>query len=234
LRTTQDCHSCPARTRGPFRCLDDARLARLGIERVTQHYTAGQVVFYEYAPSLAVYCVREGEIKLWRAGMHGETHVLGTRSVGDLVGCRAVLAGVRYSASAEALRPSVLCVVPRESFLELVRDDGPLAFELLRRMSEVTIVSEQDLVARSLESVRQRVARHLLRLVPDGAVNGSGPVELRDLMSRSEMADLVGTTPETLSRTLHGWMARGILDVGRGVLVLRNLDALRRQAGNRG
>jgi CRP-like cAMP-binding protein len=55
-------------------------------------------------------------------------------------------------------------------------------------------------------------------------------VELTHLLSRSEMADLIGTTPETLSRTLTAWVGRGLITVGKGSILVKDPESLRRIA----
>lgn len=225
-----DCRQCPARARGAFAGLSAPQMRRLEPERTARAYAPGQALFYEGNPAFAVFCVAEGQIRLSRAGVNGDVQVMGTRSGGDLVGCRAVLAGGHYTITAEALRRSLACAIPRAVFLDLVRDDARLAFALLQRMSVLTIESEQQLVSRSLDSVRQRAARFLLRLLPGDDAPAGRPLALREVLPRGEMAHLIGASPETLSRTLHAWADRGILQLGRGSIVILDLEALRRIA----
>jgi CRP/FNR family transcriptional regulator len=101
---------------------------------------------------------------------------------------------------------------------------------VLTHLAEATNETEDRLMARSVEHVRQRTARYLLGLLPDARV-GSGPIELRELLPRHEMALLIGTTPETLSRALRALERRGILGRDRDRIIVRDLEALRRIAG---
>ena len=230
MRHHPDCGQCRAHENGHFACLQGELLDRLRAARIARAYEAGQPIFYEDAPALAVYCVSEGEVKLWRAGIHGEVQVVGTRKSGDLLGARAVLAGGNYTCTAEPLHDMTVCAVPGTVFLDLLRAEPQLALVLLQRIAELTIESEAQLVARSMENVRQRTARYLLHLIPEDRALAGGPVELSHLLARAEMADLIGTTPETLSRTLTTWVGRGLLTVGKGTIVVNDPEALRRIA----
>lgn len=224
------CVDCPARTRGAFHCLDDATAKAITLERTSRYYEAHEPVFYEGNPSLAVYCVASGELKLWHANGHGEVQVLGTRTTGDLMGCRAVLAGMPYTLTAQPLRRSLVCTIPRAVFLEAVRNNGRLAFGLLQRMAASTIEVELALAARAQDTVSQRAARFLLRIAsPSECSAGALPV-VQNALSRVEMAHLVGTSPETLSRTLHDWALRGLVRLDRTSIELLDPDALRRIA----
>lgn len=222
------CTHCPAHTGGLFSGLPAAKLATLMHERSAREYSVGETIFYEGNVALAVYCVATGQIKLTRAGPHGDPHVIATRGAGDLLGCRAVLAGGLYTVTAEPLRPTRVCMIPRASFIETVRDDATLAFSVLTRMARLTIESEDQLMARSVEHVRQRTARYLLGLAP--AAHADGQLELAGLLPRHDMAQLIGTTTETLSRTLHMLAMRGILELDRDRIIVRDPEALRRVA----
>ncbi len=199
-------------------------------ESSAHEYAAGETIFYEGNTALAVYCVGEGQIKLWRLGPHGDAHVLGIRGAGDLLGFTAVLTAGLHTVTAEALMRSRVCTIPRASFVEVVRDDATFAFAVLTHLAAATNETEDRLMARSVEHVRQRTARYLLGLLPE-ARDGSGPIELRELLPRHEMAQLVGTTPETLSRTLRALERRGILGRDRDRIIVRDREALRRVAG---
>ncbi len=85
-------------------------------------------------------------------------------------------------------------------------------------------------MARALELVRQRAARYLARALPADVERSSRPLRLRLPIRRGEMAHLIGTTPETLSRTLHALAAQGILEVHRREIRVLDLEALRRLA----
>lgn len=228
MNTASLCTRCPAHSDGVFACLSSARLDPLMRDTSARDHDSGETIFYEGNPSLAVYCVSTGHIKLTRTGPHGEAHVVATRGAGDLLGCRAVLARGLCTVSAEPLRPSRVCSIPRASFLEAVRGDAALSFAILTRMARMTIASEDSLMTRSVEHVRQRTARYLLGLVPD--TDASGQLEINGLLPRHEMAQLIGTTPETLSGTLHLLAVRGILELDQDRIIVLEPDALRRVA----
>jgi CRP-like cAMP-binding protein len=222
------CADCPARARGLFACLTRAQLDRLVSSRFAHAYSPLRAPYHEGTPSLAVFCVRAGEFKLWRSTPGGGQHVLGTRGPGDLMGYRAVLADRPYAVTADPLGPAVACTIPRDTFLDLARENSEFTFALLRRLAGDSIENEDRLVADSIANARQRTARYLMRLVRRDAAGSAPPFRLPLSFKREELAHLVGTTPETLSRTLHGFAKRGIIGFeGREILVT-DLAALTR------
>jgi CRP/FNR family transcriptional regulator len=224
------CTECSAFAHGVFSCLAAPQLAQLMDARVSRPYGAGQPLFYEGNPAFAVYCIREGVIKLWRSGHGGDQVVIRTRGKSDLVGVRAVLARMPYTVTAEPLGPFVACTIPAETFIGLVKENRELADRMLRKLAVETIETEDALVARTLERVRQRTARFLLHLAPAGSGPPTQPMSLQLPWRREEMAHLIGTTPETLSRTLHALAAQRVLEIKRQEIRVLDLAALRRTA----
>lgn len=213
-----DCHAdrCPAKR--VFSCLSASQDEKLGHERLARHYEAGQVVIHHDTPALAILSVHSGQVKLTRTSGGGDRVVVAMRGPGDLLGVREVLSGMPYQVSAETLEPSILCAVPREAFLEAVRDCSELAMRLLRQLSKDYLLAEEQLVARAHQSVRARTARLLMALTNGSETrpHGSGPREVS--MHREEMALLVGTTRETLSRSLGQMAAEGAIELENGKL----------------
>ena len=227
IRRTATCPDCPCFRGHALSCLPDTLSSRLLRDRVTREFDVGEVIFHEGTPSLAVYSIRSGEVKLSRRAKRGEVAV-GVGVAGDLVGLRAVLAELPYGITAETLERSVVCVFPTGTFLDLVRESPAFAASLLKRLARAYVVTEEQLVARSQEMVGARTARLLLALAQrENSMQSSPRSGIR--MGRTEMAVLIGTSRETLSRTLHGFARKGILRVTAGGIRIRDPRALRRQ-----
>lgn len=225
------CSECRAYPWSAFACLTERQLARLSDARTLRAYDPGQPVQYEGNPALAVYCIRQGQIKIWRLGHSGEQLVIGTRGPGDLIGYRTAIARRPCPVTAEPLERSFVCAIPRETFMDLVNESAPLCRELLSRMAVTSLKTESRLLERAHDLVRQRVARYLVQLLPDGPEEARPPHRLVMSMGREDMAHLIGTTPETLSRTLRAFADRGILELDRQEIRVLDLDVLRRIAG---
>ena len=226
MPTRAQCRDCAGAAGEIFaRLLPDQR-SRLTSAAVLHAYGAGEVVFHEGTPALAVYCVRSGSLKLFRRADDGDEIVIGTRNQGALVGLRAVLAGLPYWVTAMTLEPASVCTIPGEIFLGLVRENPVLAFQLLKRLACEYRITEELLVERKYQPVGKRTARFLARLVARNApvswVSPTGEIS----MNREEMARLIGTTPETLSRTLHLMAAGHVIELTRKSIRVRDAAEL--------
>jgi CRP/FNR family transcriptional regulator len=149
--------------------------------------------------------------------------VVGVRGPGELLGVREVLSALPYQVSVETLESAVLCAVPREAFLEAVRNCPELAMRLLGQLSKDYLLAEEQLVARARLSVRARTARLLLALGAGGRVQAHGSAAPEVTMAREEMVLLVGSTRETLSRSLSQLAERGAVRLAGGKI--RVLDS---------
>ncbi|HXF49295.1 MAG TPA: Crp/Fnr family transcriptional regulator [Verrucomicrobiae bacterium] len=212
-----------------FSGLAGEHLERLEREKIVRHYGRGESVFYEGEEVAAIYQVCSGLLKLFKTGRRKEELVIRLLGPGDVTGYRALLAGEPYAATAEAGEPSTVCAISKETFLGLLRRSPELSLSLLSKMAREMRHSEDQMVAMAQESVRQRTAR-LLLFLHGGQVGKlekykpGEPVEVPLL--HKEMAEMIGTTPETFSRTLHALARRGIIRVTKAKIFIENPAAL--------
>jgi CRP-like cAMP-binding protein len=204
--------------------------ARLESAATRHTYGAGETVFHEGTPALAVYAVGSGVIELFRRLDQGEEVVVGTRGAGDLVGLRGVLAGLPYATTGRTLERATLFCIPADCFVGLVRENATLAYRLLARLARESRLAETQLVERNHHRVAKRIARFLVERAQGPTPLNVAPPWREIAMSREDMARLIGTTPETLSRTLHGFAERGVLELDRKEIRIRDLASLLRLA----
>lgn len=224
------CSQCSAQTQGPFACLGPRLMARLMEVRVPHTYEPGQHLYLQGNPALAVYCLREGRVKLSQAMYGGGEHVIGTRGPGSILGYRAILTGKHYRVSAVPIERTVACAIPREAFMDLIREDHALTSALLVRLAGESIASEENMLARTVQRVRTRVARFLLQRLPADRAEERTAITLTLPLSREEIALLIDTTRETLSRTFHALSERGIIETDGHDIRILDRAALERLA----
>ncbi len=223
------CKICGDNEESIFCGLAGEHLERLEREKSVRRYERGETVFYEGSAVLAIYLVCTGLLKLYKTGRRREQLVIRLLGPGDITGYRALLAGEPYAGTAEAVEPSTICAVSKETFLGLLRESPQLSLALLAKMAKEMRSSEEHMVAMAQESVRQRTAR-LLLFLHGGQVGKlekykpGEPVEVPLL--HKEMAEMIGTTPETFSRTLHALARRGIIRLTRSKIFIENPAAL--------
>ena len=214
-----------------FSCLKPAQVDSLARARMGRHYDPGETVFHSETLALAVYCIHAGHVRLTRPTRSGDSIVVGVRGAGDVLGFREAIADTPYQVSAEAIAPSMICAVPRQAFLGIVHENAELALRLMKRMAREYIGAETQLVVRAHLDVSSRIAHLLSAKVSESLGEDGQKRRAVVLMGREEMALLVGTTRETLSRSLKKLALRGIIRLDNGAIQVLDLQALQGLAG---
>ena len=188
-------------------------------------FAPGEALFHQGDRPTELFAVEEGRIKLWRASEAGMALTLGYYDGGDLVGAIAVMQDRPQTVTATALTEVVAFAWPASLIRRLVRQDPALAVDLavlLAGRAEGLINRVEDLSSTSVEA---RVARALTRLTARACEDADSPSILLPITQR-EIADLTFTTVPTVSRVMKRWREAGIVEAGRGKVVILDLDAL--------
>ena len=225
------CAVCKMRSTGLFCGLTAQARDRLEQGRTTHVFRRGQPVFYAGSSSQNLFVIRSGRVKVFRTWRGGEEQVIRLLGPGELLGYRPLLANEPYVASAEAVEDSTLCIIPAETARELLREVPGLALELLAKLARELRLSEDLMMDLSFRPIRQRAARLLLRLLEDNRDGVEPAVIQSQYFRRQDMARMIGTTPETFSRTLRGFAQRGFVTLTRDRICIRDHALLRKAAG---
>jgi CRP/FNR family transcriptional regulator len=196
-----------------------------------QRYAKGQELFSEGSKAKGFYLVVSGKFKIYKLSMEGKEQILHIFGSGEIFGEVPVFAGGSYPANAEAIEPARALFFPRMSLIELIVREPAIALNLLgilsQRLRRFTLLIE-DL---SLKEVPGRLAAYLIYL---GERSGS-PQTLDLDITKTQLASLLGTIPETLSRILAKMAQQGIISVeGRTIGVLDREALASLAAGGKG
>ena len=220
-RTIPHCLTCERRAQGLFCAFKNSHMLKLDRKKVTKHYKRGQAIFYEGTPAAAIYCIYSGTVKLYKVGRDDQEVVIRLLRAGDIVGYRPLLAGELFSATAQVVEDTTVCTITKETFFDLIRQYPDLGMRLMSKLATELRVSEDQLVVRVLESVPQRTARFLVWFLDGSLAEATDRPSVDVPLRRDEMAQIIGTTPETLSRVLKDFKRRQIIDVDRRLMTVR-------------
>ena len=208
--------------------LDDEEARRFAGELVLRTYGARQVVVAEGTPALGFYVLRSGKARVYRTGPDGREQTMRLVAAGDTFGEVPVFDNGPAPATVEAIEPSEVLLVPSAAFSGLVERRPQVGLALLRHFA-VRLRSFTELVEQiSLQTVQCRLARYLYQLArEEGVSTGEGIVVPREL-TQQDLASVVGTVREVVSRTLKVMEDDGLVEVRRKDIVIRDLVALHR------
>lgn len=186
----------------------------------------GEDLFRSGDPLSSIYVVRAGAIKSYDRAGNGQPVTTGFFLPGELVGLDAI-AGRRHPEGAKAVDTTSLCLLPYDRLLDLASQMPALLERLLAIYSQELRAAQRLLRVFGRRTGRERVAALLLSLSERFARRGLSATQLHLPMTRADMADYLGLAPETLSRIISQFEARGVLRASGSDLDLENLPALR-------
>jgi CRP-like cAMP-binding protein len=218
--------ACANGTRGFFCCITGPHLEQIERRKVERHFERGETVFREGDPADAVHCIQRGVVKLYKLGPDGEELVIRLLGAGDIMGYRPLLANDAFAATARVLEATTVCTFEREFLFNLLRDSPDLAMHIMKKLASELRVSEDQMMSRIVEHVAQRTARFLLWLLETRA-ESDHHAQFESALRREDMAMVIGTTPETLSRVLHDLERREIVGLSRKAIRIREPARLR-------
>ena len=198
------------------------RTVTIGRRRVRK----GQAIYREGDRFLFMYAVRFGTFKSTVTLHNGSDQVTGFHLPGDIMGFDATFSG-QHPTSATALEDAEVCVLPYSQLTDACGEERALRMQLIR-MAGGELVRDQRLLALIANThSEQRVAAFLLSLSQRMQERGFSPSEFLLRMTRAEIGSYLGTTLETVSRSLSSFARRGFITVRRREIHLVDCQALR-------
>jgi CRP/FNR family cyclic AMP-dependent transcriptional regulator len=212
-----------------FRGLPEATLADLG-RRVWQRTAeAGSLIVSHEEPGDALFVIASGKVKVVLYGETGREVILSILRAGDFFGEMALLDRQPRSANVVAVEDAQLLGLDREGFQTHIAQHPSTALAILAEMSGRLRRADEVIGNLALLDVYARVARAIRDLAQKQGEPVEGGVLIRERPTQQEMAGLIGTSRETVSRALSEFTRRGLLEMsGKQILVrwgfLRKMD----------
>lgn len=179
-------------------------------------YKKGDMLFYQGNEPQSLFFLCEGAVKLVRADRMGRQHILRVIAVADFLGDRALLAGQPYAASAEVMEDAQICALDAGKFREFWRTEPDLPRLFARYLALKLADADEASTDLALCTIGEMLAKMILRRSQEAR----GGI-FTFFESRQELADILGTSPEVVSRTLAEFRLKGLLKIeGRRVKIL--------------
>lgn len=214
-----ECVLCEARL---YRGLSAEQVCQIRGMLGKQDYRAHAVLFREGEPCRHLYVLRRGQVKLTTALADGREQILGIRVAGQLLGFET-LDDEFYPYTAVALTPVDACRITHKDMLRILEQDPAVALRVIRRLNRELERAQARIRDLGLKKAHERVASFILSLAPEGS---EAPPALPLVLSRQEMADLLGLTIETVSRVIAELKRNGIIQPVRGAIRILDEERL--------
>ena len=203
----------------------DAILAQATVSR----YGAGTLIFAKGDPGNSMMAVLRGRVMISSPSVDGRQVVLTTFREGDVFGEIALLDGKERTADATAATDCELLVVARRSLLALLERRPELALQLLVVFCERIRRTNEQVEDFAFLHLETRMAKALLRLAQEeGTRNPASRLGLK--ISQRALGEIVGSSRESVNKHLQDWKRSGIIELEKGSILIRDVEALAARA----
>jgi len=209
-----------------FAGLEDEHIAALAAMLVEKRHRKGSVIFFEGDPGDALFVVASGMVKIYRVAEDGREKTLAILGPGDIFGEMALLDEEPRSAIAETLEATTLFSLHRKEFLAFLSANPARAIHIIKVLCGRLRQANAQVMDVIFRDVKSRVARTLFDLAERHGTRSPQGVRIELKLTHQELANLVGTARETITRILAEFQDAGCLTVEGRHLVIRDQEAL--------
>ena len=185
------------------------------IEKVGSRKTFNKndVILMEDEVGSALFVIVTGKVKVSRTSNDGREVILTILSESDFFGEMAILDGQTRSATVTAIEDSELFLIQRNEFLDLLKSYPEVSIALLQELTKRLRATDVKIKALSLKDAEGKVATVILQIADDIGKIKQGKVEIEKLPLQQDLANMAGTSRETISRTLHSFAKKGLIEL---------------------
>lgn len=217
-------------TKGIFEGLSAESLQKLDDASVTHSYKNGEILFREGGIPSGIFYLVKGKVKKYTTTGKGTEQIFYVCTAGDLLGYHAVLSEEHYPDSAATIEDSEITFIPRDNFLTVLHASSVLSNKLLKTLGHEFSVFINVITSLATKSVRERVALNLLildeKFKSEEKQEAAGDIN----MSRTDLANMVGTAKENLVRLLRQFKSEGLIESNGRVIRILNKKGIIREA----
>lgn len=215
------CELCMSRKFSLFADVSEPHLCHLSDSKNLITHKKGQILFYEGTKPLGIFCVSDGVVKVYKTASNGKEQIIRLAKKGDFLGYASLLGEEAYSNSATIVEDANICFVPREAFLKVLSEDTVFHKRVTRALCNDLGVLESKLTDATQKSIRERLAFTLLKLSETYGIDGKEGQKIDIVLTREEIAGIVGTATETVIRLLSEFKKDELIEFdGKKIIVL--------------
>ena len=226
LNILDNCLTCPVREEHLFCNLPMEALQKLNEIKSTAVYPKSAVLFVEGQQPRGVFVLCAGKVKLSTTSSEGKTLITKLSDAGDVLGLNATISNHPYEVTAEMIEPGQANFIPRDALLRFLRDHGEVALRVAQQLSLNYFTAYEEIRTLGLtSSPAEKFAKLLLSWSPESG-NSDGQAQIRLTLTHEEIAEMIGTTRETVSRLFSDFKKKQLVQVKGSTVILRNKSAL--------
>src|SRR5246127_5438758 len=231
LNILDNCLTCPVREEHIFCNLSVPAGQRLNEIKSTAVYPKGAMLFIEGQLSRGVFVLCNGKVKLSTTSREGKTIITKISDSGDVLGLNAVISNVPYEVTAEMMEPGQANFIPRDSLQQFLREFPEIAMRVAQQLSRNYYAAYEEIRTLGLtSSPSEKFAKLLLGW--SNATGNGGSLQVKLTFTHEEIAEMIGTTRETVSRLFSQFKKKQLVHLKGATLIIRNKPALEKMVNS--
>lgn len=226
----ENCLTCTLRGERMFCNLPMDALRKLQEMKATSVYPKGTMLCLEGQPPRGIFVLCTGRAKLSTTSAEGRSIILRIAEPGEVLGLTAVVSNVPYEATVETLEPSQANFIPQTDFLRFMEENPEIGLKVAHQLTHNCHCAYNEIRSLGLSnSVPEKIAKLILNWaeqplpIPN---RKAGEIPIRVTLTQEEIAQFVGTSRETVSRTLGDFKRKGWLRTKGAIWWITNKTAL--------
>lgn len=224
---SEECVTCVWRKTQFFCSLDPKTLGSFDRIAFTSVYPAGSILFSEGEDPRGVFMLCKGQAKLSMTSTDGKTLITRVAAEGELLGLSSAISGHPYKLTVETTEPSQVKFVKRDDFVRFVKEHGDACFSASEQLSNECHAASEHVRSLGLShSAAEKLANLILGWCETSGRQTDDGIRVKLLMTHQEIAQLIGTSRETVTRLLAEFRTKKILTLNRSTLMVRDKSAL--------
>ncbi|OLS40281.1 Crp/Fnr family transcriptional regulator [Bacillus sp. MRMR6] len=210
-----------------FRDLDNYELGKIADISITREWKKQSHVFLQGDPLENVYFIYDGKIKIYKSDINGKEQIVAIAKKGEMFPHVGFFRKGEYPAYAEVLEPSTLIAVPISKFEGVLIENPNLCIKVFKVLGEKIVDLQNRLEEQILNNTYEQIVKLLIRLgQKHGKESADGTILLKSEFTNKDLANMIGTTRETISRTLTKMKKDEIIEVDDSGNMILDIDVL--------
>lgn len=222
------CELCASRKFSLFADLPEQHVCTISDSKNLISHKKGQILYYEGTKPLGIFCINSGVVKIYKTASNGKEQIIHLSQKGDFLGYSALLGEENYTNSAMIVEDAKICFIPKEAFLTTLSSNTPFFKRITKALSHELGIMEEKLTDATQKSIRERLAFVLLQLGNSYGVEGGESQKIDLVLSREEIASMVGTATESVIRLLSEFKKDNLIALDGKRIIIKDRRGLAR------
>jgi CRP/FNR family cyclic AMP-dependent transcriptional regulator len=226
LNILDNCLSCPVRGEHLFCNVSPQAAQRLNEIKSTAVYPKSAMLFIEGQQPRGVFVLCVGKAKLSTSSREGKTIITKISDSGDVLGLNAVISNRPYEVTAEMMEPGQANFIPRDTFMRFLKDFPEVAVRVAQQLSRNYYTAYEEIRTLGLSASPSEKFAKLLLSWSSKTMQEDGSSQVKLTLTHEEIAEIIGTTRETVSRLFSEFKKKQLMQLKGATLVIRSRVAL--------